>query len=79
MRLSTLKDQPQDLAKFVTGFETDAKAMQKDLMILAIVSNMPYDSIIDMSVDERQALADALKAKSDAEKEAYENAKSKSR
>ena len=57
MRLSTLKDQPQDLAKFVTGFETDAKAMQKDLMILAIVSNMPYDSIIDMSVDERQALA----------------------
>ena len=46
-------------------------------MILAIVSNMPYDSIVDMSVDERRALADALKTRSDAEKDAYESAKNK--
>lgn len=44
-------------------------------MILAIISHMPYDSIVEMSVDERQALADALKSKAEAEEQAYKSAK----
>jgi len=75
MRLSILKDQPQELAKYVTGHETDAKAMQKDLMILAIISHMPYDAIVEMSVEERQALSEALKSKAEAEEKAYQSAK----
>lgn len=44
-------------------------------MTLAIVSNMSYDSIIEMSNDERNALADALKARAEAEEKAYKSAK----
>ena len=44
-------------------------------MQLAIVSRMSYDSIVEMSVDERQALTSALKAKHEAEEKAYQSAK----
>lgn len=49
--------------------------MKTDLMTLAIISNMSYDSIVEMSVDERQALAEALKLKAEAEEKAYKSAK----
>lgn len=49
--------------------------MKTDLMTLAIISNMSYDSIVEMSVDERQALAEALKLKAEAEQKAYQSAK----
>ena len=41
--------------------------MKTDLMTLAIVSKMSYDSIVEMSVDERIALSEALKLKAEAE------------
>jgi hypothetical protein len=49
--------------------------MKTDLMTLAIVSKMSYDSIVEMSVDERVALSEALKLKAEAEEKAYKSAR----
>ncbi len=56
--------------QFVSSFEKDQKAIQKDLMLLAIYSGMPYSEIYNLCPEERSALSEALQYKAEQEERA---------
>lgn len=64
---------------FVSSFEKDQKAIQKDLMLLAIYSGMPYSEIYNLCPEERNALSEALQYKAEQEERAMKEASSKRR
>lgn len=64
---------------FVSSFEKDQKAIQKDLMLLAIYSGMAYSEIYNLCPEERNALSEALQYKAEQEEKAMKEASSKRR
>lgn len=51
----------------VAVYQNISDEMTKDLMRLAILGEMPYDSVLEMSRNERKIFAEVIKEKIDAQ------------
>jgi len=67
MRLLALKSGP-DILKFLTGLEKESKALIEDIATLAIYSNQSYDSLWNLTLDERVIFTKIIKDKISLEK-----------
>ena len=55
------------MRELVAQYEKQQEDLMRDLMRLSILSEMPYDTVTDMTYQERKLLGDVIKEKIDAQ------------